>query len=434
MQSPSQRFHTQLFKFEHTLRTQWSLESPATPEQLCNYEDNWLSSFQNKYLGATEQELMRVIAHSSCVIVSDFHPLKRSRQDFSTIIELMNISTPTIAVLELLNSDVSIKSGSRYQDIKLENGWPLHQSYPQLFDNDLQAKYDIVGAWIDGSPSERDAYAASVAANLNESQPNSKLAFHFGDWHLAKQHLPQELEQRDISATAVHLSPSPLWDKVNKRDFDEVIRLSDSEWAWMRTPPLAHAAAFLLDFGACDSEEYSEELSFLIEIAATNLARSLDVEQPQSAFEVMQADEWHNFYDSLDTESQQSFNACPEYAVFHPRLARMWIPSEVDANQIIQGAAHLLYCQQYATGNAFIDAFRSALLRNLCSITINPFYKLPDNCYNSENQWVERGAFKLAKDISCHEHTSIQNILRSLKHVELRDYELQSLRDTIGVA
>ena len=125
----------QLFTFEHALRNQWSSESPATPEDLCDYENSWKECLQNKFLGATEHEMMRVIAHSPCVIVSDFHPLKRSRQDFSTVVSNMEDKQNVLVVLELLKSGTSIVKGqSVCENVVLENGMSLISSYPLLFD------------------------------------------------------------------------------------------------------------------------------------------------------------------------------------------------------------------------------------------------------------------------------------------------------------
>ena len=45
-----------------------------------------------------------------------------------------------------------------------------------------------------------------------------------------------------------------------------------------------------------------------------------------------------------------------------------------------------------------------------------------------------RGAFRVAKELNQDNNASVGKLLSSFKHVELWDYELQALRDTIKVA
>ena len=425
----------QLFTFEHALRNQWSSESPATPEDLCDYENAWKECLQNKFLGATEHEMMRVIAHSPCVIVSDFHPLKRSRQDFSTVVSNMDDKQNVLVVLELLKSGTSIVKGqSVCENVVLENGMCLIDSYPLLFDEQHCTKYEIVGVCTDGNAYERDAHCARVIDSIHQEHPHKRIALHFGDWHLADNHLPRLLKDIGLEVTAIHLSPQPLWDRLIKRDFDEVLQFGPNKWAWMRTPPLAHAAAFLLDFTVFNEDDYAEELAYLIEMAADNLATSMNLELPQSAFEVMCGDDWHSFWSSLDKHHQQQYTHEPRTVVFHPRLPLMWIPAEVDANMIIQAAAHLIYCEHFMTEGGFCDSFRAATLRHLCNITLNPFFKLRGKGPLCEQQWVERSAFEHARLLKSQHRGLAAHLFDSFKHPQLWDYELQLLRDTIEVA
>ncbi|MBC8371634.1 MAG: hypothetical protein H8E25_16650 [Planctomycetes bacterium] len=433
MQSPSQRFNTQLFKFEHALREQWSVESPSTPDHLSTYQNNWQNCFQSNYLGATEHEMMRVIAHSTCVIVSDFHPLKRSRQDFSFIVEQMSQRQPVGVVLELLDEKTMIAEGSAiHEEILLVNGSTLQQSYPRLFNDSKQANFNIYGAWIDDTPQRRDRHCAEIIKKLRDQNQQCSFALHFGDWHLADAHLPDKLQRLGIESTNIHLSPAPLWDDLSKRNLDDVIKFSDNKWAWMRTPPLAHAAAFLLDFGSTEDDDYAEELSYLVEDAACHLAKVLAVEHPQSAFEVMPPNDWDSFKQTLD--NQQQFSGKPKAPVFHPRLPLMYIPGEIDANQIIQAAAHLIYCEHLSAGGELCQQFRSATLRNLCNIVLNPFYTLQDTLGIGDYQQIQICAFRYAKSMGQNNDQSLRQLFHNLKQPRLGGYELQLLRDTIEVA
>jgi hypothetical protein len=436
VQSPSQRFTAQLFKFEHALRQQWSQESPATPENLRDYEGNWNSCLKNRFLGATEHEMMRVIAHSSCVVVSDFHPLKRSRQDFSFIVEQMQqASGEVVIILELLNQKTTIARGSLCTEtITLENGWSLQKSYPLLFDESQRAKFEIHGAWFNSDAESRDQLCASLVQELIQHRPQLNLALHFGDWHLADEHLPQQLRAVGITPTVIHLSPASLWDSMLKNDFDEVLKFTANKWAWMRTPPLAHTAAFLMDFGSDNAGDYAEELGYLIEAAAEKLAPHLNIALPQSAFEVMAAEDWPSFYACLDNEQQQQFAQVPTTPVFHPRLPLLWIPGEIDANQIIQAAVHLIHCEEFSGTDTFCRQFRSATLRNLCSIVLNPFYRLQEHAEQNEYQWIERSAYHYAQLINGERNVPLRQLFKRFKQPRLKDYELQLLRDTIEVA
>jgi hypothetical protein len=435
VQSPSQRLSRQLFSFEHALRDQWSSESPATPKQLQEYENAWQDCFQHKFLGATKTEMMRVIAHSSCVVVSDFHPLKRSRQDFSTIVKHMDGEQQVIVVLELLDSSVTLKRGQRVsENVLLQNGSSLAENYPLMFDEHQHAKYEIVGAWVDGGAHKRDRHCSEVIKRLNSDNQHAKLALHFGDWHLADNHLPQQIKKVGISATVIHLSPQPLWDRLSKRDFDKVIKFGANKWAWMSTPPLAHAAAFLLDFSVFHEDDYTEELAYLIEVASSKLAISFNFKRPESAYEVMMGDDWYSFWSSLDEHHQQQFDCQPKTVVFHPRLPLIWIPSAVDANMIIQAAAHLIYCEHFMIAGDFCDSFRAASLRHLCNISLNPFFELKSEDTCNEYQWIERSAFEHAKWLNAHHCGPSAQLFERFKHPQLWDYELQLLRDTIEVA
>ncbi|MDP6963673.1 MAG: hypothetical protein QGF46_05850, partial [Planctomycetota bacterium] len=292
----------------------------------------------------------------------------------------------------------------------------------------------INGAWIEGTPSQRDLSTAEKIKSIRSKQSESKVAIHFGDWHLAPQHLPQQLSRLGMDATCVHLSPRPLWDLQRRRIFDDVVKLENQHWAWMRTPPLANTSAFMLEYSAANADEYCEESACLVETAANQLAKFLNVPTPYSAFEIYLDHDWDSFQNLLSNEGSRVMPTKPNIPVCHPTLGLMWTPQDVDAHHIVQGAAHLVYCENFQTGDAFTDLFRSYVFRFLCTLSVNPFFKLATCGDDNEHQWVMRGAFRVAKELNQDNNASVGKLLSSFKHVELWDYELQALRDTIKVA
>ena len=368
----------ELSRFERRLRDAWSMEVPCVPQHLQAYRQEWLNTLEQPSTEATSEEMYRAIRKADLILVSDFHPLRRSRTGLAEIIRQLPDDRGIILGLELLPHGTTLTVGEalRSADIQLVTGQTLLEAYAPALQALSQHRATIVGTWVDGNAHRRDEAAAKIWARIHRKPGRFRGIFHFGDWHLAADHLPARMEEIGTSPIVIHQSPEPIWERAGIAPSGNVFRIGEKHWAWLQTPPLGLWANHLQDLSKYEEENAGEAAEHLCESASEYLAETLRISAPSCRLTVVLKSGWQEFHRHLPRHLQTAFHldAPPTIPVFHPRLPLMWSPGPPDLTHLIEGAAHCLNCSSSLHLEVgFKPELRRQVFRHLCAHLVNPF-------------------------------------------------------------
>ncbi len=376
--------------FERRLRLAWSSAVPQVPQHLESYRDRWLDCLHGGLTGTTYPELQRAVRRSELIVVSDYHPLERSRTGLADLIAEIPATESVALVLELLPLGITLtaREALRGKGPKLVTGQSLCESYRPALEALASRRGAVIGAWVDGSVSRRDEVAAQVWDRINRQGRRRRCVMHFGDWHLAPQHLPTRLAASGVKPLVIHQSPEPVWERLGANPQDRTYLTNQGQWVWLHTPPLSLWANLHQDLADSDDEVLSEAAEHLCESATGLLASTFGLEAPSSRLSVLPASCWTEFHAKLPNHRAAAFHPYqpPKLAVFHPRQPLAWSPRKLDLSDLIQGAAHSLICDSPLSMEvSFRGAIRRSSFRFLCAHLVNPFLQpaAPDMLFDA---------------------------------------------------
>lgn len=370
-------------RFERRLREAWSLEVPCIPQHLQFYHQAWQDTLAAPLEEATDQEMTRALRKAEVLLISDFHPLRRSRTGLAHLLARLPQDRPLILGLELLphGTTLTLAEASRGAGPTLMTGQTLAEAYGMVFEALTGRQVYLVGTWVDGSVQRRDEAAAEVWERVRRKRGQFHCAFHFGDWHLADSALPERLRASGTQVMTIHQSPEPVWERVGLRPPGHVYRLPQNHWAWLQTPPLGLWANHLQDISEDDADACAEAAEHLCESASEMLALTLGMDAPECRLTIAAPDRWEEFHSHLPRRLAEAYprDAAPDFPLFHPRLPILWSPGHLDHSQVIEGAAHCLQCSsplQMEIGP--LPQVRRQAFRSLCAYLVNPFLNQED--------------------------------------------------------
>jgi hypothetical protein len=368
-------FQEALRAFEARLQRRWLAQDGGAPVGLRAYRAAWLQHFAHPGESCPHAEMLTACADASPLLVSDFHPLARSGRMLARLLREVAWPTPPRVVLELLPSSVRLASAELQAgtEIPLIDGRLLHEALPELFDAIRACGADLHGAWVPGTPAERDEAAAlDWLTRQNSLQARPEVLF-FGDWHLAPPHLPAALARRGAKPICVHQSPAPLWSRTMTAKGESSLRLGSGHYAWMHTPPLAFwTTARQEEDSAADLDE-AEATASLIEELAQGICEILDLPEPIEALTVLGPRAWPGFWRSLPLAHRQVLeqHSAPLVPVLHPSEATLFAPRLPSWNQLVDAAAACV-AQQSAL-SAPPNTAASMTFRRIWARAWNPF-------------------------------------------------------------
>ena len=426
MPKPNNSFREDLESFTKLLHEQWKSQEPLLSKELDEYSKNWENNFSQPYYQATSKELHTALSSTALLLASDFHPLSKSQEQFSLLAARAN---PKIIVLELLSADIHLKKGEQVKAEKLVNNQLLIKTYPHFFKNG-RASYEIWGSWKSCSLKDRDSFACNV---IERAHKHGKVWAQFGDWHIADKHLPLLLYKKNINCTTLHISPEPLWEKKESKTKGCVIKFNQNKWALVQEAPILRKAAHIIStFYTEDTDFYTEEVSAMVEDCAIKLAATLNVPQPESAFEIHPQEQWESFVGkNRDPLLREPKSKTIKNTIFHPSQASAWFPRIATFNDIIQASTHLLFKDYFQFANSLDTQYRMSITRQLVNICCNPFYLQKEDSLKKKNI-MEQLAFRRAKTIA-QKGLDTKETIKIIKDSNW-DYDLQLVRAKIGVA
>lgn len=378
MAAERNNLRAEMSRFERRLRDAWSMEVPCVPQHLQAYRQAWLDTFEQASTEATAEEMHRAIRRADLILVSDFHPLRRSRTGLAELIQQLPTDRAIVLGLELLPHGTTLTVGEalRSDNIQLVTGQSLQEAYGSVLLALSQRRATIMGTWVDGNAHRRDEAAAEIWGRINRKPGRFRGIFHFGDWHLAAKHLPMQLEAVGTSPVVIHQSPEPIWERAGIVPSGNVFRIGEKHWAWLQTPPLGLWANHLQDLNKYEEETAAEAAEHLCESASEYLAETLCLSAPSCRLTVVPKQAWSEFHRHLPRHLQAAFTleSPPTIPIFHPRLPLMWSPGPLDLTHLIEGAAHCLNSSSpLHLEVGFKPELRRQVFRHLCAHLVNPF-------------------------------------------------------------
>jgi hypothetical protein len=294
------------------------------------------------------------------------------------LIAEMPESQPVVLVLELLplGTTLTAREVLRGTGPDLVTGQSLCEAYRPALEALAKRRGVVVGAWIDASVSRRDEVAAQVWTRINRQGRRRRCVMHFGDWHLAPQHLPARLAASGVEPLVIHQSPEPVWERLGANLHDQTFRNNQGQWIWLHTPPLSLWANLHQEMANTDEEVLAEAAEHLCESATSLLANTFGLETPSCRLSILPASCWTEFHAKLPKHRAAAFqpDQAPKLAVFHPSQPLLWSPRKLDLSDLIQGAAHNLICDSPLSMEvSFRGAIRRSSFRFLCAHLVNPF-------------------------------------------------------------
>lgn len=368
-------FQEALRAFETRLQRRWASQEGGAPEGLRAYRAAWLQQFAHPGESCTHEDFVRACASASPLIVSDFHPLARSGRMLAQLMREVAWPKPPRLVLELLPAAQSASHAALREGCSLQliDGRFLNEALPELFDACLATGAEVQGAWVPGTPAERDESAAGDWLRRQTAAPSRPEILFFGDWHLAPPHLPAAIARRGGKAMCIHQSPAPLWNRADFEHGEPILRLDTQHYAWMHTPPLAFwSTARQEEDQAADLDE-SEVTANLMEELALGICEILDLPEPVEAPTVLGPDAWPGFWRSLPSAHREALqeDRVPAAPVLHPHDPTLVIPRLPSWNQLVDAAA--AFVAQNSALASPANLAPSMAFRRLWARAWNPF-------------------------------------------------------------
>ncbi len=389
-------------RFERRLRQAWSLEADEVPAHLQSYAEAWERMWQQPLRQSTMASLQRGLRQAKTILVSDFHPLPRSRSGLALQLEALPPGQEVVLILELLpyGTCLSLQEAQGASDITLITGQGLAEAYAPLCTRLIKHKVTLLGAWQDGSVTQRDRLAVDLWKRLQKRAKPPTVVLHFGDWHLADAHLPQKLRLAGAQPLVLHQSPEPVWQQMGADRANTVWQTSQQHWVWLHTPPLALWANFLQS-KEVEDDFIAEAAEHLCESASEILAECLGFPSPQNRLSVWPTQEGKQFVASLPRSWRQAFAAkLPQRPLFHPYQAAVWSPQPLDWTQILLGAAHgLALSATEGNETSFLTCLQRFRFQYLCAYLGNPFLQAPSLRRLAQGFWPNEWAVRVEAEV-----------------------------------
>lgn len=275
------------------------------------YEKNYRSAISDFSRVSNQDEMMDGILKSDIIYIGDYHTCNQSQRSFLRILRAaVKKNRRFIVGMELLHERYQ-----RYLDqflagdidevhflkkVHLKEHWvfDLWENFKPIFDFCKYHKipmYAIDSAREGSDVTARDKGSAKIIGKIVAANPKRKLFVFIGDLHLAKQHLPREVERelraQNIDRSSITLfqnSESIYWrlaeDEVE--DYVEVVRLKDGNFCRMHTPPVICQRSYLNWLEHEEGEiDYADAKSSFLEIC-DRICEFLDIKLGREREEV----------------------------------------------------------------------------------------------------------------------------------------------------
>jgi len=353
-QGPLQ-FQQSLRRLEKSLRHDWAQEAPPLTDALRAYRKAWELTLSGESQPTTKKEVLRTFRNRNPILVGDFHTLRRARRSLGGLIQQTPRDHPIGLILELWRHPKPLKAQEvlESEEFILMDGRPVRVVYESALRALAKRQGLVAGCWTNGSPQQRDQSAAACWASLHQAHPQYQWLMFFGEWHLAKDHLPTRLRAHGATPGVLHQSPEPCWRFTEDQHADHLLRIGSDHFAWMHTPPLAQWVGGVHSLHEQDSESATEGTSDIIEALTARLAECALVSPVIDPIAVWPEDDWKGFHATLPSFERNALTSAKPASglIVHPSQPMVWTTTSPALNQLVEAAAHGIWMSSPASGD-----------------------------------------------------------------------------------
>ena len=215
-------------------------------EKICNKTDILDEVFKSQLILCGDYHSLSQAQRTVIRILRDILPrLKKEKKTLYLGLEILR-ARDTVRAQQFLNGQISEEN---FLEAVAFERWGFDwQNYRPLFDICREWNVPVFGLSPDkmSSLQKRDQFAADIITNWSSQFPKAMLMCLMGDLHLAKNHLPAEIQtalaRKKISRQllTVHQNHDELYWKLAQKNLElktEVIKLSKRNYCILNTPP-----------------------------------------------------------------------------------------------------------------------------------------------------------------------------------------------------
>jgi hypothetical protein len=226
------------------------------------YKASYEKEFSGKWQAVTNSAFLDKLRESKVFFVGDFHSHQQSQKAQLRILKNLNPIGELVLAVEFLEADHQdqidkylrgkLSEREFLKSIKWAARWGFPwEHYRPIMRYAQSNKIKVIGLnkYVErrnaNSLRSRDVYAAQKLAELIGRQPQAQVMVIFGDLHLAKEHLPQELLKRVKSLRAdevcrVFQNVESIYFQLLKRGLEasvDVVKLRANDFCLQSVPP-----------------------------------------------------------------------------------------------------------------------------------------------------------------------------------------------------
>lgn len=284
-----------------------------TPE-LMRYHKVYQSEFNKKWQASTKEALFEQMNSSRVVLMGDFHAMKQSQKAQLRVLRDLPTQRPKVLAVEFfeaadqskINQFMSGKLSEKefLKAIRWQSRWGFPwENYRPLIRWAQKAKVPVYG--INKSAKKRnattlrsrDVFAGKIIANLVQQHSDALIFVVYGDLHLAKSHIPDEVtkilgKSFDKEILRIFQNAEKVYFQLLAQELEantDVVRLARNSFCLMSVPPWVKWQNYLMyleetyDLGLDDEDDdeidYTDHVSRYVKIIADELRLPVSMDE-----------------------------------------------------------------------------------------------------------------------------------------------------------
>jgi uncharacterized iron-regulated protein len=378
--SPHRRVLQLQRRILQTIRSEVRRVLGRQPAALRRYYEAYKREFRGEFELSSKEDLLRACRESDVILVGDYHTFGQSQKAALKLLEELvewygEGSAPIALGLEMVPSEHqaalgefmsgNISEADYLASTRYDATWGFSwDSFRRFLHFAKDHKLPVLALNDpNGTLEQRDAHAADLIANFRATHPSYKLFTVFGDLHLSRTHLPQqlrrhlkELETKARVLTVFQNSEQVYW-RLAQRGLAEkgnVVRLHERRYCIMNAAPWVKLQSYLEWAESSELFDIEEgagpQMHEIAQDNVKNLAVALDLPVPENLDFTVQSAQTLGFFanggaiSGMPRPQKKLLQAhvLGARTFFLPQAHLLYVPSP-SVNTLCEGSALVLF-------------------------------------------------------------------------------------------
>jgi uncharacterized iron-regulated protein len=342
-----------------------------------SYQLDYAKEFRRKWRISTPDKLFEALNASQVILLADFHALSQSQKSHLRLLKSMDPSSIKVLALECFYQEDQrwidrflagrVSEHEFLRAIRWTNKWGFPWShYRKLVLWAVENQIRIVGLNRSGLSEnlrtlhDRDRGAAQIVSGLLTATPDIQIIVIYGDLHLAKGHLPEQIQKRILPKThmtRVFQNSERIYFSLAKRSLEnqvDVVDLGNDTFCLNSVPPWVKWQNYLLFLEADENLDLTEsdgdldlndQVGQYVNLMSHELDLPSDLKQ-LSVFTAQEAALWNQLEANLDSKSLRGYRLFLENEIsFYCPKSQVAFLSRLSVNHAATLAMHFLHGQ-----------------------------------------------------------------------------------------